>query len=152
MTARHCVRFAIPACLALTSCVSDTPPVDSVSAVTNALNAPGNPGAYEIVDCLLPGQIRQLGAQVTYVTERRPVRTTKEDCVIRGGEYVAADRADYTSALKVWLGEAEKGSAEASTMRPPYTRKAKAAHPITSRPLPGIEKRLTRARSGRPSD
>jgi peptidoglycan hydrolase CwlO-like protein len=87
--------------------------VDSVSAVTGAINAPGNPDAYEVVDCLLPGQIRQLGTMTTYVTERRPVRTTKEDCVIRGGEYVSEDRADYQSALKVWLGEAQKGSAEA---------------------------------------
>jgi peptidoglycan hydrolase CwlO-like protein len=81
--------------------------------VGNAVNTPGNPDAYEIVDCLLPGQIRQLGTMTTYVTERRPVRTTKEDCAIRGGEYVVADRADYRSALKIWLGEAEKGSAEA---------------------------------------
>ncbi len=99
--------------LGLLSCVSEPPPVDSVTAVTGAINAPGNPDAYQVVDCLLPGQIRQLGTMTTYVTERRPVRTTKEDCVIRGGEYVAEDRADYQSALKVWLGEAQKGSAEA---------------------------------------
>ncbi len=78
-----------------------------------AINAPGGTDAYEIVDCLLPGQIRQLGTKTTYVTARRPVRTTKEDCAIRGGEYVAADRADYQSALKVWLSEAQQGSPEA---------------------------------------
>ena len=71
---------------ALSACASEPPPVDSVSAVTGAVNAPGSPDAYEVVDCLLPGQIRQLGTKTTYVTERRPVRTTKEDCVIRGGE------------------------------------------------------------------
>jgi hypothetical protein len=65
------------------------------------------------VDCLLPGQIRQLGTQVTYLTERRPVRTTAEDCAIRGGEYTAGDRADYGTALKVWLSTAQKGDAEA---------------------------------------
>jgi TPR repeat protein len=96
----------------LTSCASE-PPLDSVSAVTSAINAPGSTDAYDVVDCLLPGQIRQLGTMTTYVTERRPVRTTKEDCAIRGGEFVAADRADYQSALKVWLGEAQQGSPEA---------------------------------------
>ncbi len=98
--------------MALFACASD-PAADSVTAVSDAVNRPGNADAYEIVDCLLPGQIRQLGTMTTYVTERRPVRTTKEDCAIRGGEYVLADRGDYRSALKIWLGEAEKGSAEA---------------------------------------
>lgn len=99
--------------VSMISCATEPPAVDSVSAVTNAINAPGSTDAYEIVDCLLPGQIRQLGTRTTYVTDRRPVRTTKEDCAIRGGEYVAADRADYKSALTIWLGEAAKGSAEA---------------------------------------
>ena len=40
----------------------------------------------ELVDCLLPGQIRQLDETVTYLTERRLVRTTKADCTGRGGE------------------------------------------------------------------
>ncbi len=68
---------------------------------------------FTVVDCLLPGQIRRLGMQTTYVTARRPIRTTTEDCAIRGGEYVAMDRADYGTALKVWLETAEKGDAEA---------------------------------------
>ncbi len=97
----------------LTGCASDVPPIDSVKAVTGAINAPGGPESYEIVDCLLPGQIRQLGTHVTYVTERRPVRTTAEDCAIGGGEYVARDRADYGTSLKIWMNEAQKGSAEA---------------------------------------
>lgn len=65
------------------------------------------------MDCLLTGQIRQLETQVTYVTERRPVRTTAEDCAIRGGEYVARDRADYETTLKLWLSAAENGDPDA---------------------------------------
>ena len=65
--------------IALSACTSD-PSADSPAAVTDAINRPGNPDAYDVVDCLLPGQIRQLGTMTTYVTERRPVRTTKEDC------------------------------------------------------------------------
>lgn len=66
----------------------------------------------QIVDCLLPGQLRKLG-NMSYMTPRRPVKTTAADCRIRGGEYVAYDRADYKTALKVWLPSAEEGDAEA---------------------------------------
>ncbi len=66
-----------------------------------------------IVDCLLPGQIRRMGSQLTYLTQRRPVRTTGSDCEIRGGEYVAYDRASYATALKIWLPQAESGDARA---------------------------------------
>ncbi len=66
-----------------------------------------------IVDCLLPGQLRKLGRQATYLSARRPVRTTQADCEIRGGEYVAYDRANYQTALKVWLDGAMAGDAEA---------------------------------------
>jgi uncharacterized protein len=65
-----------------------------------------------VVDCLLPGQVRRLGNR-TYLTPRRPIRTTAADCQIRGGEYVAYDRADYRSALNVWMPAAEAGDAEA---------------------------------------
>ncbi|MES1943961.1 hypothetical protein PC39_07599 [Salinisphaera sp. PC39] len=66
----------------------------------------------QVVDCLLPGQLRKLG-NTTYVTPRRPIKTTAADCNIRGGEYVAHDRADYKTALKVWMPAAEAGDAKA---------------------------------------
>lgn len=68
----------------------------------------------EIVDCLLPGQVRQLGNS-TFLTQRRPIRTTVAECSIRGGEYVAFDRADLQSALRVWMQTAQSGDAEAQT-------------------------------------
>ena len=68
----------------------------------------------EIVDCLLPGQVRQLG-NTSFLTQRRPIHTTTAECSIRGGEYVAYDRADLKSALKVWLATAEGGDPEAQT-------------------------------------
>ncbi len=80
---------------------------------------PANPGqaadAFLVVDCLLPGQIRRLGNQVTYVGARRGEKTTARDCEIRGGEYVAYDRADYKTALQVWLEAAQRGDAKAQT-------------------------------------
>ena len=66
-----------------------------------------------IVDCLLPGQIRKLGSQMTYLSARRPIRTTAQDCEIRGGEYTAYDRATYASALNVWLPMAQEGDPDA---------------------------------------
>lgn len=66
----------------------------------------------EIVECLLPAQVRQLGS-MSYLGPRRPTRTTTADCRVRGGEYVAYDRADTKSALRIWLASAESGSAEA---------------------------------------
>ena len=80
----------------------------------SALEGRVNVADLQIVDCLLPGQVRQLGTR-TYLTARRPIRTTSADCRIRGGEYVAHDRADYASALRVWLPTAEEGDAEAQT-------------------------------------
>jgi uncharacterized protein len=68
----------------------------------------------EIVDCLLPGQVRQLGNQ-TYLSARRPTHTTASDCRIRGGEYVAYDRADLKTALGVWMDAARGGDPEAQT-------------------------------------
>ena len=67
---------------------------------------------FYIVDCLLPGQVRRLG-NTTYMTPRRPIRTTAQDCAIRGGEYTEWDRADYQSALTVWLDAASTGDAQA---------------------------------------
>ena len=68
-----------------------------------------------VVDCLLPGQVRSLGRQANYLTARRPIKTSALDCEIRGGEYVSFDRADYATALKIWLPQAQAGSAEAQT-------------------------------------
>ncbi len=83
-------------------------PGSAVRAATAAV-----PEDLLVVDCLLPGQMRRLGGQASFLSARRPVRTTQADCAIRGGEYVAFDRADYRTAMKVWLGAAESGDAEA---------------------------------------
>ena len=68
-----------------------------------------------VVDCLLPGQLRQLARKTTYLSARRPVKTTALDCRVRNGEYVLEDRANLGTALKVWLAAAEAGDPEAQT-------------------------------------
>lgn len=86
------------------------------AALGNATAAePGRDGdALLIVDCALPGQVRQLGT-MTYLAPRRAVKTSASDCAIRGGEYVAYDRASLASALRVWMPQAEAGDQAART-------------------------------------
>ena len=67
------------------------------------------------VDCLLPPQVRQLGTRISYLAPRRAVRTSGTECAVRGGEYVSYDRADFRSALAVWLPLAEEEDAKAQT-------------------------------------
>ncbi len=96
------------ALLAISGCQSNAPlPENATKGMVTRQD-------FEVVECLLPGQVRQLG-QRTFLSPRKPVRTTTVDCRIRGGEYVAYNRADYKSALNVWMATAEAGDAEAQT-------------------------------------
>ncbi len=104
--------FVITFCLVLLSgCVSNP------SANVDLSKMQGRVPAEKllVVDCLLPPQIRKLGAHSVYATARRPIKTTALDCEIRGGEYVAYDRADYRTALNAWLPMAQQGDPEAQT-------------------------------------
>ena len=74
---------------------------------------PQDPSRLLVVDCLLPGQVRKLGGQMTYLSPRRAAKTTAVDCEIRGGEYVAYDRANYATSLLVWMPQAEGGDPQA---------------------------------------
>ena len=65
------------------------------------------------VDCRLPGQIHHLGQQVVYISRPRMIKTTSGVCAIRGGDYIAYDRANYQTARKYWLEEARQGDSEA---------------------------------------
>lgn len=68
-----------------------------------------------VVDCMLPGKIMKLGGGARYMSARRPIKTTGADCEIRGGEYIAYDRASYASSLNVWLPDAKAGDPKAQT-------------------------------------
>lgn len=97
----------------LSACVStpdsgENPGIESI--------APGRGiDDFVLVDCLLPGQIRQLGTRMTYLSPRRMVKSTKSDCAIRGGEFVLFDRSDYASALAALLPKARAGDPVAQT-------------------------------------
>jgi len=104
------VVVASAALVLLVSCAAP-PTQEEVAAATKGMVTRKD---LEIVDCLLPGQVRQLG-NTTYLTARRPTRTTASDCRIRGGEYVAYDRANVKASLRIWLETAEAGDPEAQT-------------------------------------
>jgi hypothetical protein len=75
----------------------------------------GKADDFLVVDCLLPAQVRKLGQHFTFLAPRQAIKTSASDCEIRGGEYVAYDRANYATALKVWLPLAEQGDTTAQT-------------------------------------
>jgi len=103
------VAFAVTL---MVGCAAGLNTPDGASQITeNATKT--SPDKFLPVDCLLPPQVRKLGAQMTYMAARRPIKTTAQDCEIRGGEYVAYDRADYRTALQTWLEQAKQGDAEA---------------------------------------
>ncbi|MCG7976828.1 MAG: caspase family protein [Candidatus Thiodiazotropha endolucinida] len=100
------ISTLLTAVLALSGCQTQSTRQSRADA---AAPVTGNPDKFLIVDCLLPGQVRKLGANMTYLSPRRPVKTTASECEIRGGEYVAFDRADYRTSLRVWLPQAQEG-------------------------------------------
>jgi predicted nucleic acid-binding Zn-ribbon protein len=91
--------------------------VSSLPVVTSSHAAAADPRADKllVVDCLLPGQVRRLGSTRTYLTPRRPAKTSASECEIRGGEYVSYDRANYATSLQIWLPQAKEGEPEAQT-------------------------------------
>ena len=82
-------------------------------ALAALANTPGD--KLLVVDCLLPAQVRQLGTGFTYLAPRQAIKTSGSDCEIRGGEYVASDRAGGAAALRVWLPQATQGDKIAQT-------------------------------------
>ena len=101
-----CIISTALTCL-LGACATSTP--DTSDLALAAASASGNADDLLVVDCLLPGQVRKLGTSATYITARRPIKTTRSTCEIRGGEYVAYDRADLSTALSIWLPSGQSG-------------------------------------------
>jgi len=74
---------------------------------------PMSPDRLMVVDCLLPSQVRKTGLSMTYLTARHAIKTVASECEIRGGEYVAYDRANFATSLQVWLPQAKEGDPQA---------------------------------------
>jgi len=99
----------------LIGCRTTTDPkLDSAKAVE--VLPPKNTDKLFVVDCLLPEQTAEPGAQATDTATRRSIKTIAGECETKGGEYVAYDRANVESALKIWLPQAQQGDAEAQVI------------------------------------
>ena len=116
MISRVMVLLMASLLAAVVGCTAPSPSVQAPDQAAPAASsaAPGRAEALFVVDCLLPGQVRKLG-KMTFLTARRPIKTSAQDCEIRGGEYVAYDRSDYRTSLNVWLPQAQEGDKEAQT-------------------------------------
>jgi len=110
MSIRVIPSLSAAALVVMAGCASE-PATISGGAASGVQNA----DELLVIDCLLPGQVRKLGQSLTYLSPRRAERTTAVDCEIRGGEYVAYDRANYATALKFWLPQATQGDPAAQT-------------------------------------
>lgn len=113
------------AVVAVSACVSSGGVSDQSEVYTQASGAGDDPAStgyivaqtddLTVVDCLLPGKLRKMGKTVTWVTRPRPVKKTVSDCEILGGQYVLFDRANYDTALAVWMLAAKEGDPTAQT-------------------------------------
>ena len=54
-----------------------------------------------MVDCMLPGRIQRLNNNLTIMGARHPIRTTREDCHVRGGEFHATERTADAGGMAV---------------------------------------------------
>jgi hypothetical protein len=70
------------ASLLLAGCASDQYSSNTAVSAQRIQSGPGQ----SAVPCLLPGQVRQLGTGLVYLSPRRLTRTTPSDCEIRGGQ------------------------------------------------------------------
>jgi hypothetical protein len=84
---------ALVAGLAAAFVLAGAPDESRAAAVT----PPAGNDTIQVVDCLLPGQLRRLGPDLTYLTPRRPARASAAGCLERGGEITVSDRDHYTS-------------------------------------------------------
>ena len=82
-------RFTLAA--ALTAALAATLPAGA-GAATAGPNVAAGP-----VQCLLPGQIRKLGGDHTYLTPRVSEKISAAQCAQRGGEIAGLDTDPYAS-------------------------------------------------------
>ena len=59
--------------------------------------------------------MRKLGQRATFLTAPRVIKASAGECEIRGGEYIAYDRADLSTAIAFWQPQAAEGDPKAQT-------------------------------------
>jgi hypothetical protein len=119
INSRSCFLVVCNLLFSMLAGCANMPEVNDAATGSLSVGAPVLPdGAIDdvvLVDCLLPGQIRQLGTRMTFLAPRRAVKSTKSDCGIRGGEFVLFDRSDYSTAFQALQPKAQAGDPVAQT-------------------------------------
>jgi hypothetical protein len=110
---RRKVTAALFVMMLAAACAS-TSPEPGAPSPSGAKRPPTKADDVLIVVCRLPPRIMALGTIRTQVPGPI-IKTDARDCEIRGGQWVAYDRADYKTALEVWREKADKGDPEALT-------------------------------------
>ncbi len=113
----YATLILLPLCLVsifLSGCPSTTmTPMEASQINGLSKKSPGGAYDYIIVDCSLPGQIRQLGQGMVYLARGESKKLTAEECAVRGGQFAIPGQTDQNKALMVWQPDAEKGDMEA---------------------------------------
>ncbi len=69
--------------------ISACSPIKERPDTSNQLAKADTNSSERMSKCLLPGKLRKMGSNFTYLTPRRTVLTSKVECKIRGGELVS---------------------------------------------------------------
>lgn len=104
---RQVAAPALGLCLSLAALAPTARAGDALDRLHADASADGG-----VVVCLLPGQVRRLGAFATTVSARRVAHVSPATCRAGGGEYVEPTQ-DPQAALKIWLPLAADGIDEA---------------------------------------
>lgn len=102
------------ACIALLCALLATPGVAAAPPTTGETTTGADD--FLMVHCLLPGQLRQLGRNSTYLSPRRPKRLSAAECATQGGEFVRAEQLSSASTLPLWLPLAKDGNSDAQLL------------------------------------
>ena len=97
----------------LAGCVA-LPRQDDSAQAGSLVTKAGPAGSVEdlvLVDCLLPGEVRKLGAKVAFRAPRQRVKATRSDCQRQRGETILFDRSDGKAALTALQPRADGGDA-----------------------------------------
>ena len=102
------VTITLTGCPATTMSTADFRQIEDLQS-----QAPGGADDFIIVDCVLPGQIRQLGTGMMFISRGPSKKLTAEECATMGGKFAIPGQSDYTRALMVWQPDAQAGDKEA---------------------------------------
>lgn len=58
----------------------------TVRAANDDSSDRGQDAQQELVDCVLPGQVKKMGGDMSYMTPKRQVKATAKECEKRGGK------------------------------------------------------------------